>query len=74
MGYSLTPEASDQFLVIFKGEGEGFAVIGVEVGAAGEFGEYAVVEVHLLVIFEDVGEERRGEATVATKNLRAKGR
>lgn len=48
---------SSQFLVVFKGEGEGFAVVGVEVGAVGEFEEDAVVESYHLVVGENIGKE-----------------
>lgn len=38
--------------VEFEGKAEGFSVIGIEVGAGGEFGDDAVVEFHFLVEVE----------------------
>lgn len=48
---------SGQFLVVFEGEGEGFPVVGVDVGAIGEFEEDVVVESHHFVVGEDIGKK-----------------
>lgn len=62
---------SHQLSIELEGEAEGFAVVGVEVGAGTQFFDDAVVEFREFVAVEEAGEEGACKATVAAQKLSA---
>lgn len=61
--------SSSTLTIVFFGQAERFALVGIEVDASGEFWENAVVEDELVLMAEHVGEETRSETAIASQKL-----